>query len=118
MRVLVGLSGGIDSAIALYLLKKEGYEVDACYMRNWDSALNNDTLGNPTLNDDICTQERDYNDAKSVADALGVKLLRHDYISEYWDDVFQNFIDEYRKGRTPNPDILCNKYIKFCAICY
>ena len=115
MRILVGLSGGIDSAIALYLLKKEGYEVDACYMRNWDSALNNDTLGNPTLNDDICTQERDYNDAKSVADALGVKLLRHDYISEYWDDVFQNFIDEYRKGRTPNPDILCNKYIKFDA---
>ena len=114
-RVLVGLSGGIDSAVAAYLLKKEGYDVDACYMRNWDSALNNDTLGNPTLNDDICTQERDYNDAKNVADQLGITLLRHDYIKEYWNDVFQNFIDEYAKGRTPNPDILCNKYIKFDA---
>ncbi len=115
MRVLVGLSGGIDSAVAAYLLKEEGFDVEACFMRNWDSALNNDTLGNPTLDDEICPQESDYNDAKKVADALGIKLWRHDYIKEYWDYVFKNFIDEYARGRTPNPDILCNKYIKFDA---
>lgn len=88
-------------------------------MRNWDSALNNDTLGNNTLNNDICPQEEDYNDAKSVAESLGLKLLRKDYIKEYWDNVFKNFIDEYKAGRTPNPDILCNKYIKFdCFLDY
>ena len=114
-KVLVGLSGGVDSAVAAYLLKKQGYDVTCCFMRNWDSALNNDTLGNPTLNDDICPQEADYNDAKAVSEKLGLELLRVDYISEYWEYVFKNFLDEYAKGRTPNPDILCNKYIKFDA---
>jgi len=113
MKVLVGLSGGVDSAIAAYLLKNEGHDVTCCFMRNWDSALNNDTLGNSTLNNDICPQEEDYNDAKKVAESLGLKLLRTDYIKEYWDNVFMNFVEEYKKGRTPNPDILCNKYIKF-----
>ena len=113
MKVLVGLSGGVDSAIAAYLLKQAGYDVTCCFMRNWDSLLNNDTLGNSTLNNDICPQEQDYNDAKAVADKLGLELLRSDYVQEYWDLVFKNFVDEYEKGRTPNPDILCNKYIKF-----
>ena len=113
MRVLLGLSGGVDSAVAAHLLKSAGYDVTCCFMRNWDSVLNNETLGNNTLNDDICPQESDYNDAKKTADKLGLELLRSDYIEEYWNYVFQNFIDEYKKGRTPNPDILCNKYIKF-----
>ena len=65
------------------------------------------------MNNDICPQEEDYNDAKAVADKLGLPLLRSDYIEEYWNSVFQNFIEEYERGRTPNPDILCNKYIKF-----
>lgn len=113
LKILVGLSGGVDSAVAAYILKQAGYDVTCCFMRNWDSALNNDTLGNNTLGNDICPQEEDYNDAKAVADKLGLKLLRSYYIEEYWDNVFKNFIDEYQKGRTPNPDILCNKYIKF-----
>ena len=113
MRVLLGLSGGVDSAVAAYILKKAGHEVTCCFMRNWDSVLNNDTLGNNTLTNDICPQEQDYNDAVKVAEKLGLPILRSDYIEEYWNYVFTNFIEEYEKGRTPNPDILCNKYIKF-----
>lgn len=113
MKVLVGLSGGVDSAVAAYLLKEQGHDVTCCFMRNWDSFLNDDVLGNKTLSDDVCPQESDYNDAKSVASSLGLELLRIDYIKEYWDHVFKNFIEEYSVGRTPNPDILCNKYIKF-----
>jgi len=115
MKVLVGLSGGVDSAVAAYLLKQQGYEVSGAFMRNWDAATNNDILGNPTIKDDVCPQEKDYQDAKAVADCLGIPLLRVDFVKEYWNDVFKNFIDEHKKGRTPNPDILCNKYIKFDA---
>lgn len=115
MKVLIGLSGGVDSAVAAYLLKKQGYEVIGCFMRNWDAFANNDFLGNPTVNDDQCPQEKDYQDAQKVAKQLGIELLRVDFIKEYWDHVFSFFISEYQSGRTPNPDILCNKYIKFDA---
>lgn len=115
MKVLVGLSGGVDSAVAAYLLKKQGYEVSACFMRNWDALANNDYLGNPTINNDQCPQEKDYDDAVMVAKKLGIPLLRIDFVKEYWDDVFSYLIREYENGRTPNPDIFCNKYIKFDA---
>ncbi len=114
-RVVLGLSGGVDSAVAAHLLKQQGYEVIAVFMRNWDSQLNNDVLGNPTNDQPVCPQEQDYNDACKVADQLGIEIHRVDFIKEYWDHVFTYFLDEYRKGRTPNPDILCNKHIKFKA---
>lgn len=114
-KVLLGLSGGVDSAVAAYILKEQGYDVTCAFMRNWDSLANNDIMGNPTIQDDVCPQEQDYMDAKAVADALDLPLLRVDFVKEYWDDVFTTFLEEYKKGRTPNPDILCNKYIKFAA---
>ncbi len=112
-KVIVGISGGVDSAVAAYLLKKEGYQVEGLFMRNWDAALNNDYLGNPTLNENICPQEQDYNDAKVACEILGIPLHRVDFIKEYWDYVFTYFLEELKKGRTPNPDMLCNKFIKF-----
>ncbi|MDL2292211.1 tRNA 2-thiouridine(34) synthase MnmA [Acholeplasma sp. OttesenSCG-928-E16] len=114
-KVLLGLSGGVDSAVALHLLLEEGYDVEAVFMRNWDSTANNDLLGNPTIDDEVCSQEKDYNDAKAVADHFNVKLHRVDFIDEYWDRVFGYFLSEYNKNRTPNPDILCNNEIKFKA---
>lgn len=113
MKILVGLSGGVDSAVAAYFLKEAGHDVTCAFMRNWDSLTNDDINGNPTLNEPICSQEKDWLDAKSVADMLGLELLRVDFIQEYWDQVFHRFIEDYKKGRTPNPDILCNQYIKF-----
>ncbi|MDP2814608.1 MAG: tRNA 2-thiouridine(34) synthase MnmA [Erysipelotrichaceae bacterium] len=116
MRILVGLSGGVDSAVAAYILKQQGHDVTCAFMRNWDAYANNDILGNPTGGlDDICPQEEDYLDAKKVADKLGLPLLRVDFVKEYWDDVFSVFLEETKKGRTPNPDILCNRHIKFNA---
>ena len=113
MKILLGLSGGVDSAVAAYLLKRDGYDVTACFMRNWDALANNDYLGNPTLNGPQCPQEKDYDDAVAVAKKLGIPFIRNDYIKEYWDNVFTYLIKEYEVGRTPNPDIFCNKYIKF-----
>lgn len=113
MKVLMGFSGGVDSAVGTYLLKEEGYDVDGAFMRNWDALANSDYLGNPTVNDPQCPQEKDYQDAKKAAERLGVKLLRVDFVKEYWDSVFSYFLSEYKHGRTPNPDVFCNKYIKF-----
>ncbi len=111
--VVIGMSGGVDSSVSAYLLKKEGYSVIGLFMRNWDAALNNDIEGNPTFGENICPQEQDYNDAKKVCEQLNIPLHRVDFIKEYWDYVFKYFLEELKKGRTPNPDLMCNKYIKF-----
>ena len=112
-KVVIGISGGVDSSVAAYLLQKQGYEVIGLFMRNWDSSINNDFNGNPDLNNDICPQEKDYNDAVEVCKKLNIKLHRVDFVKEYWNNVFTYFLDELKKGRTPNPDVMCNKYIKF-----
>jgi len=111
--VVIGMSGGVDSSVAAILLKKQGYNVIGLFMRNWDSTINNDYFGNPDLDNDICPQEKDYNDALEVCRKIGIPLHRVDYVKEYWDNVFTYFLDELKKGRTPNPDVMCNKYIKF-----
>ncbi len=108
--VVIGMSGGVDSAVAAYLLKQDGYNVIGLFMRNWDSTINGEDFENDDI---ICPQERDYNDAKEVCEHLGIPLYRVDFIKEYWDYVFKYFLSELEKGRTPNPDMLCNKYIKF-----
>lgn len=110
-KVIVGMSGGVDSSVAAWLLKKQGYDVEGLFMRNWDSMVNQEFIGREDT--PICPQEQDYLDAQQVAKQLGIKLHRIDFVKEYWDEVFSYFLSEYRKGRTPNPDILCNKYIKF-----
>ena len=111
--VVIGMSGGVDSSVAAIKLIEQGYNVIGLFMRNWDSTINNDYLGNPNLNNNICPQEQDYNDALEVCNKLGIPLYRVDYVKEYWDNVFTYFLDELKKGRTPNPDVMCNKYIKF-----
>ena len=115
MKVVIGMSGGVDSSVAAIKLKEAGYEVIGLFMRNWDAGVNNDILGNPTLNNNICPQEQDYNDAVEVCKKINIPLYRVDFVKEYWDYVFTYFLDELKKGRTPNPDIMCNKYIKFDA---
>lgn len=112
-KVVVGMSGGVDSSVAAILLKNQGYDVIGLFMRNWDASVNNDILGNPTLNNNICPQEQDYNDALEVCKKIDIPLHRVDFVKEYWDYVFTYFLDELKHGRTPNPDIMCNKYIKF-----
>lgn len=112
--VVVGMSGGVDSSVAAILLKEQGYQVVGLFMRNWDSSINHDYLGNPNINKtDICPQEQDYNDALAVCKKIGISLHRIDFVKEYWDYVFSYFLEELKRGRTPNPDVMCNKYIKF-----
>ena len=112
-KVIVGMSGGVDSSVAAIVLLNKGYEVEGLYMRNWDSFANGEYNDAPVGKNGICPQEEDYNDAKAVCDKLGITLHRKDFVKEYYDYVFKYFLDELEKGRTPNPDIMCNKYIKF-----
>ena len=112
-KIVVGMSGGVDSAVVAYLLKQQGHEVVGIFMRNWDSAANNDVLGNPNLENLICPEEQDWNDVVKLGKQIGILVKRVDFITEYWDNVFKDLIFNYEKGRTPNPDILCNKYVKF-----
>ncbi|MCR5740849.1 MAG: tRNA 2-thiouridine(34) synthase MnmA [Gammaproteobacteria bacterium] len=114
-KVIVGLSGGVDSSVSCKLLIDQGYEVEGLFMRNWDSLVNNDVLGNPNSPFDVCPQEKDYLDALKIGEELGIKVNRVDFVKEYWDEVFTYFLNEYKKGRTPNPDVMCNKYIKFAS---
>ena len=99
-KVILGLSGGVDSSVALQVLKSEGYDVEAMFMRNWDSATNNDILGNPDLDEDVCPQEKDFQDAKLVADALGVTETitspTFNIIKEYEGELPLYHMDVYR----------------------
>ena len=112
-KVVIGMSGGVDSSVAAILLQKQGYEVIGLFMRNWDSMIDGELEGAPTTEQGICPQEIDYNDAVKVCEKLGIPLHRKDFVKEYWNYVFTYFLDELKNGRTPNPDIMCNKYIKF-----
>ncbi len=100
--VVVGMSGGVDSSVSAYLLKEEGYDVKGLFMQNWQSEPG-----------EICTSEIDFKDASAVCDKLDIPLHRANFSDEYWERVFTNFLSEHEKGRTPNPDILCNREIKF-----
>ena len=101
--VVVGISGGVDSSVSAYLLKQQGYNVIGLFMVNWEE---NDEQGN-------CTSEQDYEDVKRVCNKLGIPYYTVNYAKEYYERVFEYFLEEYKKGRTPNPDVLCNREIKF-----
>jgi tRNA-uridine 2-sulfurtransferase len=104
-RVMVGLSGGVDSAVAALRLVEQGWQVEGLFMKNWEE---DDTAGH-------CAAAEDLAQARAVADTLGIPLHTVNFASEYWDRVFEHFLAEYRAGRTPNPDVLCNREIKFKA---
>jgi tRNA-specific 2-thiouridylase len=102
-KVIVGLSGGVDSAVAAHLLLQQGYRVEGLFMKNWEE---DDREGH-------CSAEEDLADVERICDQLQIELHTRNFSAEYWDNVFAEFLDEYRAGRTPNPDVLCNREIKF-----
>ena len=104
-RIVVGMSGGVDSSVAALLLKKQGYDVVGVFMKNWEEQDENGT----------CTAENDWRDVREVCDLIGIPYYSVNFAREYWDRVFAYFLKEYRAGRTPNPDVLCNREIKFRA---
>ena len=104
-KVIVGMSGGVDSSVAALLLLEQGYRVEGLFMKNWEEDDGTE----------YCTAREDLADARAVADRLGIKLHSANFAAEYWDNVFEHFLQQYRAGRTPNPDILCNREIKFKA---
>lgn len=103
--IIVGLSGGVDSSVAAYLLKQQGFHVEGLFMKNWEE----------DDDDRYCTSAQDLQDAQQVCEKLGIVLHQANFSKDYWDRVFTHFLAEYQAGRTPNPDILCNKEIKFHA---
>ncbi|WP_428468858.1 tRNA 2-thiouridine(34) synthase MnmA [Photobacterium minamisatsumaniensis] len=104
-KVIVGMSGGVDSSVSAYLLLQQGYQVEGLFMKNWEE----------DDNEEYCSAAEDLADAQAVCDKLGIHLHTINFAAEYWDNVFEYFLAEYKAGRTPNPDILCNKEIKFKA---
>lgn len=104
-KVVVGLSGGVDSSVAAWLLQQQGYQVEGLFMKNWEEEDS----------DHYCAAAADRADAQAVCDTLGIPLHTVNFSAEYWDEVFEHFLAGYRAGQTPNPDILCNKAIKFTA---
>ncbi|MEL0027670.1 MAG: tRNA 2-thiouridine(34) synthase MnmA [Perlucidibaca sp.] len=104
-KVIVGMSGGVDSSVSAWLLLEQGYEVEGLFMKNWEEDDGTE----------YCTAREDLADAQAVCDRLGIRLHQANFAAEYWDRVFEHFLQEYQAGRTPNPDILCNKEIKFRA---
>ncbi|HDM1019987.1 TPA: tRNA 2-thiouridine(34) synthase MnmA, partial [Staphylococcus aureus] len=105
IRVVVGMSGGVDSSVTAHVLKEQGYDVIGIFMKNWDDTDENG----------VCTATEDYNDVIEVCNQIGIPYYAVNFEKEYWDKVFTYFLDEYKKGRTPNPDVMCNKEIKFKA---
>ena len=105
MRVVVGMSGGVDSAVSALLLKRAGYDVVGVFMKNWEEKDE----------DGVCTSENDWKDVQNVCDKIDIPYYSVNFAKEYWDRVFTLFLNEYKAGRTPNPDVLCNREIKFKA---
>ncbi len=103
MRIVVGMSGGVDSSVAAYLLKRQGHEVIGVFMNNWEE-------------DGVCTSEQDFADVRAVCDKIDIPYYSVSFAAQYRERVFKHFLEEYKKGRTPNPDVMCNREIKFASL--